>query len=523
MPWLNKPNINYKLTYMNLKFDQEQINQFWQQHDRFLKSTLVTEAPNPLTKDFSNLCVSNINTAFELFKSIELHAISTLKEHVNLIKLLQNDITECLKRKGKVYLIGCGASGRLAMLLKRLWQQLPNINRSQVVSVSAGGDISLIKAVEQFEDNGHFGIQQILDQGFDLDKDLLIGLSASGESPFIITPIQYVAENGKYKPYFVFNNSITSILERNPKNIVISNKINAMSLDVGAMVLTGSTRLSATTAMHIAIGLAMMPNNNIETFIDTIYNEINSLALHQLAPITNLEAKIIKQKEFILYQTSDMLLGLSLLADITERSPTFNLPSFENEYNPSIKPCPFYLSLENIKNKSEVWQFLFGNIPYSLNWNNYPTTNRNYIDKFDLSINSLRVLGNYLSQKQHLSRWDSKNNILSITLDNSSINFNLPNCDLIKSLVYKICLNAHSTILFGILGYFDGNMMLSLKPSNFKLIDRAIRYSMFLLNTNHNLNVTYKEVATTTFREINNLDEGQSIVKNVVSAFLKAH
>ncbi len=289
------------------------------------------------------------------------------------------------------------------------------------------------------------------------------------------------------------------------------------------MTLTGSTRLQATSAMQIALGLALTHHNNNDFLneIDHIYNIIKNFPLINLAPITDKEAKIFLKKEFILYETNDTVLGLNLLADLTERSPTFNLPPFENNNEDNQMFSPFYLSLTNIKNSKEAWKFLLGQDPICLNWKNFPKTTFSYIEGFDLSKDSLRAISNYLPAIQHKEVWQIKNNILKIQLDNISAEFQVSQQNLLQaSLIYKLCLNAHSTIMMGRVGNFEDNLMLSLNPTNFKLIDRAIRYSQFLLKKHFSLNIDYKVVAEVTFQEIGNLQPNESIVKKVVNRFL---
>ncbi len=333
--------------------------EFWQNHERFLKDNLATEMPNPKTHNLSKLCHSNINQAFTLFKQIEIDAINALKKYLPDIKHLQQNITQALANDSKIFLIGCGASGRLAMLLKRLWEHYNPGLAKQIICVSSAGDISLIKSVEQFEDNAKFGIKQLTQQGF-TSKDLLIGLSASGESPFILAAVEYAALHSQFKPYLVFNNRAKSLLERNPNHIIANSNINTLELDVGPMALTGSTRLQATTAMQIALGIALCkPNVNAKNELDKIIKLIEELSLEKLSPLTTLEAKFLANNEYVLYQTNDVFLGLSLLADTTERSPTFNLPVYENNMETSSSYSPFYLSLNEINSGAKAWEFLF--------------------------------------------------------------------------------------------------------------------------------------------------------------------
>lgn len=486
--------------------------EFWQSYERFQKINLVTEAPNPLSYNLSMLCETDLAQAFSVFKTIEVNAIKRLYKYIPEITFLQNKVNKCLSTNSRIFIVGCGASGRLAMLMKRLWEFYnPNQNK-RIICVASAGDTSLVRSVEQFEDKADFGIKQLLQQGF-TQNDLVIGLSASGESPFILAIVDYALKYSKYKPVLICNNSKESLLERNKNHILT--KVYTIDLNVGEMALTGSTRLQATTAMHIALGIALCkPESIVKNELDIITDYLENTKLDKILPITLYESNLLKQKQYILYKTNDPILGLSVLADTTERAPTFNLVPYEN--NKLDKLSPFYLSINETHNAASAWHFLLGEDPTCLKWADFPATLSDYIQKFDLSTNSDRALAKYLDQPQHISNWLIKNNVLSVNIDNQSTEILLPDDCFYKSLFYKIYLNSHSTLMFGKLGYFFGNMMIYLKPSNFKLIDRAIRYSQFILSHNHNIKLEYKYIAEILFDEMKGLESNQSIVKNVV-------
>lgn len=496
------------------------IKEFWDSHERFLKNNLITETPDPKTHNLSKLCHTDITMAFNLFKQTELDAIVTLRKYLPNIEHLQQGINQTLTANNRIFLMGCGASGRLATLLKRLWEQYYPDLTGQIISVCSAGDVSLIKSIEQFEDRAQFGIKQLIQQGFG-PQDLLIGLSAGGESPFILAAVEYATMHSCYRPYLVYNNSTKSLLERNPKHIISSAKVHPLELDIGPMALTGSTRLQATTVMQIVLGIALCkPEANVSNQLDQIIQQIKEFPLEKLSAITTLEASFLNNKEYILYQTNDAFLGLSILADTTERSPTFNLPVYENDNETTSDYSPSYLSLIGTSSSSKAWKFLLGTMPTCISWKSFPETSKSYMKGFDLSAKSARASGKYLPNTQHLSSWVINNHTLSINLENEQVEFSMPDELLFSTILYKICLNSHSTIMMGRLDYFVGNMMLSLKPSNFKLIDRAIRYSKFILEHEHGLIVEYQKLAAIIFNEIENLEPNQSIVNKVVQAYL---
>lgn len=516
-----------------MKFDHEYIQGFWQHYQKFLKNTLITEEANSRSSNLSSLCENNLTEAFKVFQEIELQSISALFGYTPEIDKLRKIVQLVLKNKQKIFLIGCGASGRLAMLIKRLYEE--ESQEKLIVCVAAGGDVSLIHSVEAFEDHAEFGIQQLIDQGY-TKNDLVIGLSASGESNFILGALDYATKNSRHKPYLICNNPINIIVERNPNHIAEKKDyINILSLDVGAMALTGSTRLQATTAMQIVLYLALTKNlpfldntNNktsspLKSALQEIYNLIVNISLSKFAGITKVEADILRNKDYILYTTNNKTLGLSILADITERSPTFNLTPFENQDNLKIKDySPSYFCLENTNNPAEVWQILFASAPTCLNWPNFEETARSYLDGFDLSDASKRKYAKYLPHTQYISSWQIENNTLKVCLKDQTYDLDLPKNLWYQSLIFKLLLNSHSTIMMGQLGFFSGNLMLSLKPSNYKLLDRAIRYAIFILKSSYHLDFSYASVANSVFSELSDLKPNESIVLKVVKSLLSS-
>lgn len=517
-----------------MKSNQEQ--EFWQYYQKLLKNTLVTEEANALSAKLSELCHNDLPEAFEVFRQIEFNAVQALMAYLPIIENLRHELQLALHNNQKIYLVGCGASGRLAMLIKRIFEEENWGQAGAIICVAAGGDISLIRSVEEFEDHADYGARQLIAQGY-TSNDLVIGLSASGESKFILGALAHAATHSQYRPYLLCNNPLNTILERNPEHLAKdTNQLQVLSLDVGSMALTGSTRLQATTAMQIVLSLALAKKIKLlKHELQEISQIIANIPLQEFMPITQTEANILKNNDYILYSTNSNLLGLSLLADITERSPTFNLTPFENQNELSRGNfSPFYLSLDGTANPATVWQRLFASNPTCLNWHTlekqmdsrlygndtpatFKETSSSYIDGFDLSAKSKRNQGHYLPQAQHIAAWQIEKNELNITLQDQSYCLNLPTSLLQQSLIFKFLLNSHSTLMMGQLDFFQGNLMLSLKPSNYKLMDRAIRYARFILKSRYNLDIEYKVVAAVLFQQLPELKANESIVLKMVA------
>ena len=111
---------------------------------------------------------------------------------------------------------GCGATGRLALVLETLWRQETQQTYpdwyDRTVAFMAGGDAALIKSIEDFEDHPEFACQQLVELGFN-ENDMLIGSTEGGETPWVIGAIWKSVELSKRKPYILYGNTDEILVE----------------------------------------------------------------------------------------------------------------------------------------------------------------------------------------------------------------------------------------------------------------------------------------------------------------------
>ena len=161
--------------------------QSWQEfktlHDQFALGHLDTETPCPLTQNLSHEANNDPAKAWQSIFSVDFQMLEKLNEYSVKIETLSKDVKATLDQGGRIFLAGCGATGRLSLSLEAIWRFL-NKN-DQVISFMAGGDSALIRAIERFEDYPDLGARQLKELGF-TNKDLLIASSEGGETPFVI-------------------------------------------------------------------------------------------------------------------------------------------------------------------------------------------------------------------------------------------------------------------------------------------------------------------------------------------------
>jgi N-acetylmuramic acid 6-phosphate etherase len=498
---------------------------------QFKLGSLVTESPHPNTKELSYLAVNDLPEAISILKELDIQTIRVLSDKIKEICSLKNVIHDTLESGNNIFFCGCGATGRLSLTIETLWRQVHHNDdlKERVFSFMAGGDVALIRSIENFEDFPQYGARQLLEAGFK-NGDLLIGTTEGGETPFVIGAVEKAAQISHRKPFFLYCNPdelLCKVAERS--RLVIENQsITKINLTVGPMAVTGSTRMQSSTILLAAagIGLFYFRDNNV-----TIENAINAFAsywdsadIQFIEKFISLETDFYKKGDYLLYET-DNNLGITVITDTTERSPTFSLFPFENtnETEAGLSLC--YLYMPGSDSSENAWQNLLWRKPRTLEWQD---------------INGIasgeRLLGfdfsrNVISRREHHTK-SIKHHLFKIFYDQYGLNFNLDeeihtlaapfSNPLFTHLVLKMILNVHSTLIMGRLGRYEGNVMTYVRASNNKLIDRAIRYIDMLLR-NKNIILSYSNLCHILFEMIEKTSSDKSIVLETVEEIEKRY
>ncbi|KRX04134.1 hypothetical protein PPERSA_08349 [Pseudocohnilembus persalinus] len=562
----------------------------------FKLGNLPTEQPAPETMGLSDVCQTDIKQAINMVRKLDLKTISVLQGKLKELEPLYQDITKTLDNGGRIYICGCGATGRLSLALESLWRQEVRhqfLNKNQelftqledrVVSFMAGGDVALIKSVEDFEDHPEFAVQQLKDLKF-TSKDLLIGSSEGGETPWVIGAVEHAADMCEIAPWFIYCNPdeiLVKTVERS-KQIIESQKVNKINLTVGNQAITGSTRMQCTTILMYGIGLALLHYHKLtqiskekqdKQFLETITQEVQVFSdtfnsfneADFLADFTTKEAQIYKDNNFIFYNT-DYYFSLSILTDTTERSPTFSLFPFENQQDQKIIPSLCHLVMINNEDKDKPILTEYSEDAVRKSWNtmlgfrDIRALEGKFWESYADKVSTKRALGqdfsnNIITQRKKYCK-DGKATHYHFNIqknyENSNITFSLyedgkeneegnkivKNLDLnplnnrrlCENMFLKIMLNTHSTLVMGIMGKIKSNLMSWVRPSNNKLIDRSIRYIQHLLEfykdqfigENQKIydQIDYSLICTALYSEIESLNYGEAIVLKTFQRIVK--
>jgi N-acetylmuramic acid 6-phosphate etherase len=158
-------------------------------------------------------------------------------------KLISKIVTR-MKKGGRIFYLGAGTSGRLGVLDASEVPPTFGVPDTMVIGLIAGGEVALRKAVESAEDDPNKAWKEL--EIFNINtKDTVIGIAASGTTPYVIGGIKKARENG----------ILTGCITCNPVSMLVEVTEIPVVVVVGPEFVTGSTRLKAGTAQKMVLNM----------------------------------------------------------------------------------------------------------------------------------------------------------------------------------------------------------------------------------------------------------------------------
>ncbi|WP_109408575.1 N-acetylmuramic acid 6-phosphate etherase [Proteus genomosp. 4] len=204
-------------------------------------SQCLKNESNQETTQFSELSALELVT---LINSADMTVANAVKKELPAIANAVEKITERLQKGGRIFYVGAGTSGRLAVLDSAECPPTFGVPSTLVQAIIAGGHDAMLKAVENIEDSQEAAIEE-LQRRHACDKDVVIGIAASGRTPFTVAALQY---GKKLK-------ALTISITTRGKSMMSEIADLSIAPDVGAEVLTGSTRMKSGTAQKMILGM----------------------------------------------------------------------------------------------------------------------------------------------------------------------------------------------------------------------------------------------------------------------------
>ncbi|QPB81348.1 N-acetylmuramic acid 6-phosphate etherase [Proteus sp. GOKU] len=204
-------------------------------------SECLKNESNQETAQFSELSALELVT---LINNADMTVANAVKKELPAIAKAVEKITERLQKGGRIFYVGAGTSGRLAVLDSAECPPTFGVSPTLVQAIIAGGHDAMLKAVENIEDSQEAAIEE-LQRRHVSHKDVVIGIAASGRTPFTVAALQY---GKKLK-------ALTVSITTRGKSMMSEIADLSIAPDVGAEVLTGSTRMKSGTAQKMILGM----------------------------------------------------------------------------------------------------------------------------------------------------------------------------------------------------------------------------------------------------------------------------
>ncbi|MGL4247408.1 MAG: N-acetylmuramic acid 6-phosphate etherase [Lactococcus garvieae] len=242
---------------------------------------LTTERRNEETFGLDEMSVS---TALEKMNKEDKKVAEAVEKALPMIEPVIEKTIESFNQGGRLIYLGAGTSGRLGVLDAAECVPTFGVEASMVVGLIAGGEKAMTLAVEGAEDDLDLGKQDLID--LQLTKnDMVIGIAASGRTPYVIGALDYAKSIGAH----------TGSLACNMNAEISQHADFPIEVDCGAEFLTGSTRLKSGTAQKLIL-------NMISTIamigIGKVYNNL-------MVDVRPTNEKLVERSKRIIMQATD--------------------------------------------------------------------------------------------------------------------------------------------------------------------------------------------------------------------------
>ena len=204
-------------------------------------STLITEQRNPNSMHVDSLSALEI---VQLMNQEDKQVPLAIEKCLPQIAQAVECIVAAFQQGGRLVYIGAGTSGRLGVLDASECPPTFGVSPEMVKGIIAGGERALRHPIEGAEDSKEQAVVDLQTIHFS-SKDVLVGIAASGRTPYVIGALEYAKSLG----------SVTVSIASNPNSAMANIVDIAIDTVVGPEVLTGSSRLKSGTAQKLVLNM----------------------------------------------------------------------------------------------------------------------------------------------------------------------------------------------------------------------------------------------------------------------------
>lgn len=206
-----------------------------------MKSKAATETVNPRSRDIDLKSTSEI---LGIINAEDQTLPNIIKSAIPQIAPVVDRTVERMREGGRLFYVGVGTSGRIAVQDAAECPPTYGASPETVQAIIAGGAVAMVHPVEGAEDNQEAGHQVIRERGV-TGKDVVIGLSANGNAPYVVGALEEAKSIG----------AMTAGIICNEEGALADISDYAIRLLTGPEVICGSTRMKAGTAQKMVLNM----------------------------------------------------------------------------------------------------------------------------------------------------------------------------------------------------------------------------------------------------------------------------
>jgi N-acetylmuramic acid 6-phosphate etherase len=390
---------------MNEKVSVTAAQHFVAKEEEFHLGVLPTEQPHPKTVGLAEAAQAETRRAVCMIQQVDQDVLSAAERALSdpAFLKLESALVRALEEGRTVYLSGCGATGRVSLLLEAAWRRFWRRLRAEAPELDAafpvaaerlhglitGGDYALVRSVDGFEDYDSFGRRQIAEAGV-AAGDVVVAITEGGETSSVIGTAWEGLRRGA-QVFFICNNP-AEILRRHvrrSRDILDDRRVTHLNLSSGPMAVAGSTRMQATTSEILVVGAAIekaihdglarrVPGAlggrfgfasdsgvHVRQFAALLQELSSPESVDAVAGLAECEEAVYRAGGAVTYFGDEYL--LDIFTDTTERAPTFMLPPFRKG-DDSLSPRSWAFVKHLFFPTRDAWQAVYQRAPRCLPW-----------------------------------------------------------------------------------------------------------------------------------------------------------
>jgi N-acetylmuramic acid 6-phosphate etherase len=201
---------------------------------------LITEQPSK----YRHLEQMSIQEVLTNINNEDKTVPDAVERAIPQVKRLVSAVTDKMLAGGRLFYIGAGTSGRLAVVDASECPPTYGVPYGLVIAVIAGGDDAITKAIENAEDSNDQGWKDLLEHKVN-SKDVVVGIAASGTTPYVISALRECQKRG----------ITTGCITNNPGSPLTDVADFPIEAEVGPEFVTGSTRMKSGTSQKLILNM----------------------------------------------------------------------------------------------------------------------------------------------------------------------------------------------------------------------------------------------------------------------------